>query len=117
MKTISLFAALLLVLGVSGCAFYQRHFGHAPAPVAAPKPIVTPDTSLAAKVVSVNAVGRFVVLGFPAEQMPKLNQTLFLYREGLKVAELKVTGPQNENNIVADLVSGEAKVGDTVRDQ
>ena len=49
--------------------------------------------------------------------MPKLQQTLFLYRAGLKVAELKVTGPQEEANIVADLVSGEAQVGDTVRDQ
>ena len=73
--------------------------------------------SLAAKVVSVNAVGRFVVLSFPPGGMPKLQQTLFLYRAGLKVAELKVTGPQEEANIVADLVSGEAQVGDTVRDQ
>jgi hypothetical protein len=115
MKTISSFAALLLVLSVSGCAFYHRHFG--PAPAATPPPIVTPDTSLAAKVISVNLTGRFVVLGFPAQQMPKINQTLFLYRDGLKVAELKVTGPQNESNIVADLVSGEARPGDTVRDQ
>ena len=115
MKTISLLAALPLMLGVSGCALYHHYFPPAPPPP--PAPIVTPDTSLAAKVVSVNLVGRFVVLVFPAERMPKIGQTLFLYREGLKVAELKVTGPQNENNIVADLVSGEAKPGDTVRDQ
>jgi hypothetical protein len=49
--------------------------------------------------------------------MPKLQQTLFLYRAGLKTAEVKVTGPQSESNIVADLVSGEAQAGDTVRDQ
>jgi hypothetical protein len=35
----------------------------------------------------------------------------------LKVAEVKVTGPQRDNNIVADLVSGDAQVGDEVRDQ
>lgn len=85
-------------------------------PVRVHKPaIVTPDTSLAAKVVAVNDVGRFVIVDFPANQMPKLQQPLFLYRAGLKVAEVKVTGPQSENKIVADLVSGDAKVGDTVR--
>jgi hypothetical protein len=35
----------------------------------------------------------------------------------LKVAEIKVTGPQRDNNTVADLVSGDAQVGDEVRDQ
>ena len=94
----------------------------APTPAAvvaapAPAPIVTPDYSLAAKVISVNTLGRFVVLSFPASQMPKLEQTLFLYRDGLKVAEVRVTGPQQDNNTVADITSGEAHVGDTVRDQ
>ena len=32
-------------------------------------------------------------------------------------AEAVSTGPAQDNNIVADLVSGDAKVGDTVRDQ
>ena len=79
--------------------------------------IVTPDTSLMAKVVAANEVGRFVIVSFPANQAPKLQQSLFLYRGGLKVAEVKVTGPQSENNIVADLVSGDAKVGDSVRSE
>jgi hypothetical protein len=57
------------------------------------------------------------VLGFPVGQMPKLEQGLFLYREGMKVGEVKITGPQRENNIVADLVTGEAQVGDEVRDR
>jgi hypothetical protein len=92
-------------------------FRHKPAPKAAAQNIVTPDAALAAKVISVNTVGRFVVLNFPSADMPKLQQTLFLYRAGLKTAEVKVTGPQSENNIVADLVSGEAQAGDTVRDQ
>ena len=78
---------------------------------------MTPDASLAAKVISVNPVGRFVVLNFSAGQLPKVQQTFFVYRTGLKVAEIKITGPQHDNNIVADLVSGEAAVGDTVRDQ
>ena len=57
------------------------------------------------------------MLSFPVGQMPRLDQTLFLYRNGLKVAEVKVTGPQRDNNIVADLVTGDAQVGDEVRDQ
>jgi sulfur relay (sulfurtransferase) complex TusBCD TusD component (DsrE family) len=68
-------------------------------------------------VVSYNAAGRFVVLSFPPGLMPKLEQSLFLYRDGMKVGEVKVTGPQRENNIVADLVTGEAQVGSEVRDQ
>jgi hypothetical protein len=114
----------LLVAGMlsSGCA-HHRHRPPQPAPArtaAAPmetEPIVTPDTSLTAKVVAYNSVGRFVVLGFPVGQMPKNGQTFFLYRAGLKVGEVKITGPERDNNIVADLVSGEAQPGDEVRDQ
>jgi hypothetical protein len=35
----------------------------------------------------------------------------------LKVGEVKVTGPQREDNIVADLAAGEAEVGDEARGQ
>ncbi|MDR3456156.1 MAG: hypothetical protein P4N60_01815 [Verrucomicrobiae bacterium] len=117
MKKLSLFAILLVTLVAPGCSWFKHSQTVKPAKPAsaAPKTIVTPDMSLAAKVISVNTVGRFVVLSFPAEQMPKLQQTLFLYRMGMKVAEVKVTGPQQENNIVADLVTGDPKVGDTVR--
>jgi hypothetical protein len=82
-----------------------------------PMPIVTPDTSLTAKVASYNSEGRYVVLSFPIGQMPKLGQTLFLYRGGLKVAELEVTGPQRDNNIVADLTKGDVQLSDEVRDK
>lgn len=112
-----LVSAAALVLAASGCSW----FGHKTATVqpaaTTSAPIVTPDLSLAAKVVSVNVVGRFVVLSFPPSQMPKINQPLFLYRGGLKVAEVRVTGPQQENNIVADIVSGDAQVGDAVSDK
>ena len=117
MKKICLFVLLSAAVLTNGCLWkHHRAAAVTPAPVAA-KAIVTPDLSLAAKVASVNTVGRFVVLSFPSGGLPKLQQTLFLYRAGLKVAEVKVTGPQEENNIVADLLSGEAQVGDTVRDQ
>ena len=79
--------------------------------------IVTPDVSLTAKVISVNTMGRFVVMNFPSGQLPRLQSTVFLYRAGLKVAEVKITGPQDGDNTVGDVVSGEANAGDNVRDQ
>jgi hypothetical protein len=126
---------LLVALALPGCAWTKRHlpWHHksndamtaAPAPKKArhkekaePQPnILTPDNSLTAKVLSVNTVGRFVVLNFPEGSLPKLDLHLFLYRAGLKTAEVKVTGPQQDNSIVADLISGEAQAGDTVRDE
>ena len=123
MKISALMILLLTLPLANGCSHFQPQAKPAkPAKPAAPDAaavtaIVTPDNSLTAKVVSYNAAGRFVVLGFPVGQMPRLEQSLFLYRNGLKVGEVKITGPQRENNIVADLVTGEAQLGDEVRDQ
>jgi hypothetical protein len=125
MKRFLPLAVLLLAFCLSGCSWFHWHRS-APATTmrkpAAPAPIVTPDLSLAAKVVSVNEVGRFVVLNFPPHQLPKLQQTMFLYHAGLKVAEVKISGTASagtldtqNNNVVADLISGTAQVGDTVR--
>jgi hypothetical protein len=119
MKSLTPFTLVMVGMLAAGCLH------HWPAPSAkratpaavAPQTIVTPDNSLAARVVSYNASGRFVVLSFPPGQMPKLEQSLFLYRDGMKVGEVKITGPQRDNNIVADLVTGEAQVGNEVRDR
>jgi hypothetical protein len=118
-----LFSCLILAaLVVSGCITHRA----APAPKSPPptaglstnsEPIVTPDTSLSAKVVRYNSVGRFVVLSFPVGQMPQMGQMLFIYRAGMKVGEVKVTGPQRDNDTVADLTTGDADAGDDVRDQ
>jgi hypothetical protein len=77
--------------------------------------LVTPDLSSTGRVVSVNAVGRFVVLKFPTGRLPAVGQVLSVYREGLKVGELRVSGPQRDDHIVADIAAGEVRVGDTVR--
>ena len=127
---ISRFCSLLLVTSLAnGCVIFHHHRAKPaqPAPIstatapAAPAvaihPIVTPDNSLTAKVASYNSVGRFVVLTFPVGRMPKMDQTMFLYRNGLKVGEVKITGPQSDNDVVADLVTGTAQVDDEVRDQ
>ena len=84
---------------------------------AAPPPIITPDNSLNAKVVRYNSLARFVVLSFPVGQMPQAGQTLFLYRAGMKVGEVKVGTQEQDNDVVADITSGDAQVGDEVRQQ
>jgi len=122
--TLRLFLCLLLAgLVVAGCASHPAPAPNpAPTPTVsnttpAPEPIVTPDTSLSAKVVRYNSVGRFVVLSFPVGQMPQTGQTFFLYRAGMKAGEVKITGPQRDNDIVADLTEGDAQEGDDVREQ
>ncbi len=124
-----LIAVLCLgALAVAGCG--HRHAG-APepgfAPVvgvtpgtnvasARPQVIVTPETDLSGRVMKVNASGKFVVLNFPIGHLPALDQRLSVYRLGLKVGEVRVTGPQLDDNVVGDLVAGEAAVGDQVRE-
>src|SRR2546426_9311887 len=82
----------------------------------AQKLIVTPETALFGKVARVNPGARFVVLNFPVGHLPAVDQHLNLYHRGLKVGEVKVSGPQQDDNIVADLVTGDAEVGDEVQD-
>jgi hypothetical protein len=79
--------------------------------------IVTQENGLIGKVALVRTAERFVVLNFPVGRLPVIDQRLNLYRAGLKVGEVKVTGPQYDDNIVADLVAGDSEVGDQVRAQ
>ena len=121
-------AVLLCALALAGCAG-KKAAAPPPAPSpragspASPAPasgtnqtlIVTPENALVGKVAMVNNAARFVVLNFPLGRMAAAEQRLNLYRRGLKVGEVRVTGPQREDNIVADLVAGEAEVGDEAR--
>lgn len=77
---------------------------------------MTPDSSLDAKVVRYNSVGRFVVLSFPMGRMPKTGQTFSVYQSGMKVGEVRITGPQRDNDIVADVTTGDAEAGDDVHE-
>ena len=76
---------------------------------------VKPTIQLTGKIVSVNSALQFVVAEFPIGEMPSLNERLSVYRQGQKVGEVKISGPQEEANIVADLTVGEAQAGDEVR--
>jgi hypothetical protein len=76
---------------------------------------VTPSRTLIGRVVLVNP-NRFVVLTFPIGTLPTPDQRLNVYRNGLKVGELKVTRWQMDVNAVADIVAGECRTGDEVRE-
>jgi hypothetical protein len=88
-----------------------------PAPAPSPKVILTPETKLHGTVARVNQESRFVVLNFPVGHMPALGQHLDLYRRGLRVGEVKITGPQLDDDIDADVVIGDAQAGDEARDK
>ena len=77
MKRLSRFMILLLAFGTAGCGLFGRHGTAAKSAAPASPAIVTPDSSLAATVVAVNPVGRFVVLGFSGLQMPKVGPVVF----------------------------------------
>ncbi|MBC8001023.1 MAG: hypothetical protein H7X97_00430 [Opitutaceae bacterium] len=78
-------------------------------------PIMTPARSIAGRVVTVNTAARFVVLTYSFGFLPPIDQRLNVYRLGRKVGELKVTGPQQDTNTAADLLSGEIQIGDEAR--
>jgi len=108
--------AFLLALSlVAGCATRSKPELARPGEIGGL--LVTPENSLTGKVVTYNVAGRFVVLDFPVGRLPALDQRLFVYRLGLKVGEIKITGPERDTNTVGDLVSGQAQKGDEVRDQ
>jgi hypothetical protein len=81
------------------------------------KVTIVPETGLQGKIVSVNASLRFVVLNFPVGRMAAVEQQMVVYRQGQKIGEIKVTGPQQDDNIIADVTTGEAEVGDEVREK
>ena len=122
---------LVLVLGLVGCATgdgtgrSENYPGTAvtasgkrttPAPAKSPGLIVTPAVGSLGKIVSVNAEARYVVLTCPLGSVPAAERRLSLYRDGLKVGEIKITGPQRDTNTVADIVAGEGRIGDEVRE-
>ncbi len=87
----------------------------AAAPPKAPPVIVTPGSSNSGKITSVNAGARFAVITFSSGQLPALERHLGVFRNGLKVAEIKITGPHRDGNTVGDIVAGECQAGDEVR--
>jgi len=87
-----------------------------PPAVPAPRyPIVTPVNVIAGTVVLVDAKLQFVAADFALSPLPALDQRLSVYRQRQKVGEVKVTGPARGSTVVADILTGELRVGDEVR--
>jgi hypothetical protein len=86
------------------------------APTKTPTLIVTPASEHRGKIILVNASARYVVLNCPFGYIPALDRTLNVYRSGLKVAEIKITGPQRDTSTVGDIITGECQVGDEARE-
>jgi len=125
---VRIFPFLLLVGGLlfSGCASHRGSAASFSEVSSVGKPsgsrskeqvIITPDNLLVGKVAKVNLEGRFVVLTFPIGHLPTMEQRLSVYHRGLKSGEVRVTGPQLDDNVVGDLLTGDAQPGDEVRAQ
>jgi hypothetical protein len=100
--------SLFVVLALLGCASREKQSDSKGV-------IVTPGGMMPGTVISVNPSARFAVLRFPIGQLPPLNQRMSAYRQGLKVADLRISGPQRDMHTVADVLAGECRVGDDVR--
>ena len=101
-----------------GCA---SHKASAPKPgkakSTAGKAVITPDLRPAGKVAMVNALGRFAVITYLPGAVPGPGQRLNVYRNGQKVGEVKMTGPERDNNTVADILAGEVQINDEIREK
>ena len=110
--------ALVAAVLIAGCVKTGPGGPKKPVPEIAVKdePVIRPVTKPIGRISSVNPVSRFVVITYPSAALPKNEQRLGIYREGRKVGEVKVTGPERDTITAADLISGEAELGDEVRE-
>jgi hypothetical protein len=126
------FWAPMLALALVGCTTSKRSEGSAtsypgaavsssrpapPSPTRPPEVIVTPSNANVGKVTSVNPGARFAVITFSLGNVPGANRRLGVYRAGLKVGEIKITGPARDNNTVGDILAGECQVNDEVKEE
>ena len=82
-----------------------------------PKELMVADSSLIGRVVSFNPAARYAILQFPLGLMAANGQQMFVYREGQRVGELKISGPSRDDRTAADLQDGNCQTGDEVRDR
>jgi hypothetical protein len=75
----------------------------------------TPIHESSGAVASVNPDLRFVVIDFHLNPPPRVDQRMGVYRQGLKVGEVRISKQSHNSIIAADIMAGEARVGDTVR--
>jgi hypothetical protein len=75
------------------------------------------DDRVEGRVTLFNPLLRYVVMDFPLRGMPALEQRLGVYRDGQRVGEVKISGPVRDTTVAGDVMVGEARVGDEVREE
>ncbi len=100
---------------VSSGAASSSKAAPATAPDAGPT-IVTPSGARVGRVSLVNGSARYVIVTYAVGELPPRDARLYVFRDGLKVAELKVTDYSRDINAAADIEAGDCKVGDEVRE-
>lgn len=79
------------------------------------KPEILPSNEVSGKVVLINEGLRYIVVDFGFGRLPQPDQRLAVYRQGKKVAEVKISGNPKASNFAADVVMGAVQVGDEVK--
>ncbi len=88
----------------------------ASAPTPSRYPIVTVIERSIGKVTGVNTQAMFVVVDFGFNPLPRPDQRLTVFRTNQAVGTVRMTGAPNGSFMAGDIMSGEARTGDEVRD-
>jgi hypothetical protein len=78
-------------------------------------PLITPLESVFGRVVSVNTQAQFVVVDFFFNRLPSPGQHLAVFRLGRRVGEVRASVWAKGGRMAADILNGDAQVGDDVR--
>jgi len=77
--------------------------------------VITLADPWAGKVAFVNQTVRFVILDYSLSQIPPMDQRLSVFRKGLRVGEVKISGQPQNGYVAADITAGEIQNGDETR--
>jgi hypothetical protein len=77
-----------------------------------PAPVALPASG---RIHDVVAGSRFVIVDYTLGGMPALHSVVHVYRGGEKVGELRLSGPERNGFVAADILNGFIQVDDEVR--
>lgn len=86
--------------------------GSTNAAAATQAPVLLPASG---RIHSVSPVAPFVVVDYILGGMPPLQSTLDVFRGGQKVGQIRLSGPEQNGFVAADILSGILQVDDEVR--
>lgn len=77
--------------------------------------VITLTDPWAGKVAFVNPDARFVILDYSLSQMPPAGQRLMVFRKGMRVGEVRISGQPQSGFVAADITAGDIQTGDETR--